>query len=316
MINPTAVRIEASSMCQLKCPLCPTFRGENEAVIGRGTLKFTDYKRFIDDNPQIRSVELGNFGEVFLNKDLPKILQYAYEHNVTTSIDEGANLNNASDEALEALVKYQTTRVRCAIDGVTQETYQIYRVGGNLKQVLDNIQKINAFKQSYQSEKPELVFQFVIFSHNENQIEAATMMAKLLKMKFDPKLNWFTDVMPVVNRERVRQVVGYADRGEYLEIEDKHYMRHQCYAMWHRPQINWDGKLIGCSRNIWGYYKENVFETGFQTSINNEKIQYARERLMGKQNRQVDIPCTQCGVYQSMVEKDNWITDQELAEAA
>ncbi len=133
MINPSAVRIEASSICQLECPICPTFTGENEAVIGHGMLKFSSFKRFIDSNPQIRSVELGNYGEVFLNKDLPKILQYAYQKDVKTCIDEGANLNNASNEALEALVKYQTTQVRCAVDGVTQETYQIYRAGGSLK---------------------------------------------------------------------------------------------------------------------------------------------------------------------------------------
>ena len=316
MVNPSAVRIEASSICQLECPLCPTFRGENETVIGRGTLKFVDFKRFIDDNPQVRSVELGNFGEVFLNRELPKILEYAYEKEVCTSIDEGANLNNASDEILEALIKYQTTRVRCAIDGVTQETYQIYRVGGNLKAVINNIQKINAFKQEYQSEKPELIFQFILFSHNENQIEAASMMAKLLQMKFEPKLNWYTDIMPVANRERVRNLTGHADRKEYLELEDKHYMRHQCYEMWHRPQINWDGKLLGCSRNFWGYYEENVFEAGFQASINNENIQYVREMLMGNQPHRPDTPCSNCGVYHSMIVKDNWITEQELTEAA
>lgn len=316
MVNPTSVRIEASSICQLKCPLCPTFRGENEAVIGRGTLKLADFKSFIADNPQIRSVELGNFGEVFLNKALPNILQYAYEQNVATIIDEGTNLNNATDEALEALVKYQTTQLRCAIDGVTKDTYQIYRVGGNLKQVLDNIQKINAYKKIHQSKKPKLIFQFIIFEHNENQIDAAAILAKMLDMEFDLKLNWNTDVMPVADRQLVRQVVGYADRKEYLELENKHYCRHQCYEMWHRPQINWDGKLLGCSRNFWGYYEENVFETGFQTSINNEKIQYVREMLMGKLPLLSDIPCTHCGVFQSMVEKHNWITDAELVEVA
>ena len=139
MISPIAVRIEASSICQLKCPICPTYTGENEAVVGRGTLAFGDFKVLIDNNPQIQTVELTNFGEVFLNKDLPKILEYAYENEVRTSMDIGANLNYASDGALEALVKYQTTRVRCAVDGVTQEKYQVFRVGGDLKNVLNNI---------------------------------------------------------------------------------------------------------------------------------------------------------------------------------
>ncbi len=82
------------------------------------------------------------------------------------------------------------------------------------------------------------------------------------------------------------------------------------------PKINWDGKLLGCSRNMWGDYEENVFETGFQSSINNEKIGQVRKILMGKQPLLPEFPCLYCGVYQSMVEKNNWITEQELTEGA
>jgi MoaA/NifB/PqqE/SkfB family radical SAM enzyme len=315
-ISPTAARIEAAAICQLKCPLCPTHRGENEAVIGRGTLKSDDFKGFIDANPQIRAVELGNFGEVFLNKELPEILEYTFEKGVVATIDEGANLNTASDEALEALVKYQVARVRCAVDGVTQRTYEIYRAGGNLRQVLGNIQKINAYKQAYQSDKPELIFQFIIFSHNENQIEAAAKLAKMLDMEFYLKLNWDPDVMAVMDRERIRQIMGYVDRKEYLSGEGEHYMRHQCYELWHRPQVNWDGKLLGCSRNFWGVYAQNVFETSFEVEVNNQKIQYARDVLMGRQPHRDDMPCVNCGVYQSIVRSENWITKTELANAS
>ena len=49
-------------------------------------------------------IEIGNSGEVFLNPDLPAILRYAHEKGVTIRIAEGANLNDAADEALEALV--------------------------------------------------------------------------------------------------------------------------------------------------------------------------------------------------------------------
>jgi hypothetical protein len=285
------------------------------AVIGRGMLKFTDFRNFIDANPQIRSVELGNFGEVFLNKELPKILQYAYKKDVRTTIDEGANLNFASDDALEALVRYRTSRVRCAVDGVTQETYQIYRVGGSLKQVVKNIQKINTFKETHQTDKPELIFQFIVFGHNENQVGAAKKMAGLLNMKFEPKLNWDPDFIPVTDRDKIREIIGYADRNEYLENEAVHYKRHQCYEMWFTPQINWDGKLLGCSRNFWGYYEENVFENGFESSINNKKIEHVRQILMGSKPETSDFPCRHCGVYHSMLSKNNWITEEELAGA-
>ncbi|MBF0526850.1 MAG: radical SAM protein, partial [Deltaproteobacteria bacterium] len=269
MINPAAIRIEACSICQLRCPLCPRTRGETADVIGRGVLKFDDFRRFIDRNPQIRSVELGNFGEVFLNKELPKILEYAHLRQVTTEIDEGANLNDATDEALEALVKYRTARVRCAVDGVTRESYSKYRVGGDLGKVIANIQKINFLKDRYASALPRLIFQFVVFSHNEHEMDRAGLLAKMLRMDLDFKLNFFPGGLPVQNRDRIRQYLGYADRAEFMQQKRRHYCRRQCSEMWQRPQINWDGKLLGCCRNIWGSYADNMFEADLVSCVNN-----------------------------------------------
>ena len=315
IVNPAALRIEACSVCQLRCPLCQAVSGEKAALIGSGHLKFQDFQRLIDQNPQIRRVELGHFGEVFLNKDLPRILEYAYTRHVTTTIDQGANLNHASEEVLEALVKYQTAVVRCAIDGITQATYSRYRVGGDLKNVLRNIQEINRHKERYQSSRPRLLFQFIVFGHNEHEIERAVLLSKMLKMEIHLKLNCFPDVMPVYNRDRVRQFVGYADRREYLEKEKMHYQRHECYGLWVSPQVNWDGKLLGCCRNKWGVFGGNVFESGLMGAINNEKIRYAREMLMGRAPAREDMPCMKCGIYQSMVTSGNWITKKELENA-
>lgn len=225
-------------------------------------------------------------------------------------------MNTASDEVLEALVKYQTLVVRCAIDGITQKAYEQYRVGGNLRNVIQNIQKLNEFKEKYGSEKPRLIFQFVIFGHNEHQIEAAIRLSKILKMELFFKLNFYTNALKVIDRERVRQYVGAADRDEYLEDSGKHYKRHQCYEMWNRPQINWDGKLVGCSRNFWGTYAENVFEGSLEDHLNNERIESARETLMGRQPARPDMPCLKCGVYQSMVQTGHWITPEEIQENA
>ncbi len=312
MVMPASIRIEASSLCQLECVLCPRTRGETAPVIGNGVLKFDDFKRIIDLNPHIRKAELGNFGEVFLNRELPDILRYAYEKNVVTTIDEGANLNDASDDALESLVKYKTERVRCAIEGVTQQTYEKYRAGGILRKVIANIQKINTFKAKYQSATPALIFQFIPFSHNEHEMQQAELLAKMLKMEIVFKLNFDSNALPVQNREKIRRYIGYADRAEYLEKERRDYMRQLCHAMWLSPQINWDGKLLGCSRNIWSAYADHVFENDLTDCINNEKMTYARDMLMGLKPLREDMPCRNCRLYKSMLEYGNWITDSEL----
>lgn len=314
--HPQAVRIEACSACQLRCTLCPTTRGETAEVIGRGSLKLADFQRLINRNPQIRRVELGNFGEVFLNRDLPRILQHARVKQVATAIDEGANLNDASEEALEALVLYQTEVVRCAIDGITQETYSMYRVGGDLRKVLRNIETINHYKEMYGSDQPRLIFQFVVFGHNEHEMERAILLASMLKMEICLKLNFFPNALSVSHRERVRQLTGFADRVEYVEQEKKHYCRHQCYELWNSPQINWDGKLLGCSRNIWVAFADNVFESDLETCVNHEKMMYAREMVMGKQPLREDMPCRRCSVYKTLVEFDRWITEEEVSDHA
>jgi len=145
---PASVRLEACTLCQLRCPLCPGARDETGTAIGLGYLPYKTFKAFIDNNPKINWVELASSGEVFMNPDLSKILKYAHANKVATTINEGANLNYADDEALEALVKYKSEVLRCAIDGVTQETYATYRIGGKLKNVINNIKKINAYKKN------------------------------------------------------------------------------------------------------------------------------------------------------------------------
>ena len=257
MISPTTIRIEACSICQLRCPLCSN--SSPESIVGKGKLKLEDFKRLINDNPSILKVELGNKGEVFLNNELAEIIRYAYEKNITTSIGQGVNLNNASDEALEALVKNQTYRLRVSIDGATQETYRKYRIGGDLKQVIRNIYKINALKEKYHSCRPVLVYQFIVFGHNEHEMGRAMTLARMLKMNIHFKLNRFPETFPVKNRELVKRYVGYFDRNEFFQKEGREYSRQTCFQLWKSPQVNWDGKLLGCVPNTWAVFAENVF---------------------------------------------------------
>ena len=124
-IRPSYVRIEASTVCQLDCPLCPTAKGDVGRLIGQGFLKFSHFKKFIDKNPSIRGIELSNWGELFLNNELLDIIRYAHQKNVQLTAYNGANLNTVSPKILEALVKYKFHSITCSIDGTTQETYQI-----------------------------------------------------------------------------------------------------------------------------------------------------------------------------------------------
>lgn len=79
------VRLDASTVCQLKCPVCPTGTGITvDSPVGKGFLLFDHFRHFVDNNRRIRFIELSNYGEIFLNPELLDILKYAHEKKFTS----------------------------------------------------------------------------------------------------------------------------------------------------------------------------------------------------------------------------------------
>ena len=240
---------------------------------------------FIDENPQIRAIEIGNSGEVFLNPELPAMLKYAHDKGVTITIKQGSNLNDASDEALEALVKYGVALLKVSIDGSTQDTYQTYRVGGNLRKVLNNVQKINELKNRSRSGRPRLILQFIPFEHNEHEIGKIAVLAKALGMELFIKLNVFKGFLPVRDHEALTRMIGFHDTESFREKTGKIYMRNICLEIWRSPQVSWDGRLLGCSHNVSGVYADNALGGRFAEEINNGAIRYAETNAHGSSPR-------------------------------
>jgi MoaA/NifB/PqqE/SkfB family radical SAM enzyme len=308
-VEPRSIRLEASSFCQLRCPSCPTTSGHIHPVIGSWFLKFDDFRKLLDKNQALEQVEISNYGEVFLNPQLLRILEYAQERGVAISIGNGANLNHAKDEVLEGLVKYRVHFMTCSIDGATPESYRKYRVRGNFDQVICNIKTINSYKRNYQSALPKMLWQFVVFGHNEHEIHIAREMAAKLGMDFVTKLNWDCKFSPIRDAELVRTQTGWRPitREEYEQEYGEKFGSAICHQLWDAPQINWDGKVIGCCRNFWGDFGSNAFTDGLMNSINNEKMTYAREMLSGRNQARDDIPCSTCEIYIAMRGRSKFI---------
>lgn len=293
-----SIHLEASTMCQLKCPICPTATGENrKRPLGWGCLSFDNFKKFLDSCPGISHIELSNWGEVFLNPEIKNILQYAHSQGVSLGVAAGTNLNTVKEEVLEGIVKYQLKHMSVALDGASHETYVQYRKGGDFNRVISNIEKINHYKKKYGTQLPVLVWQFVIFGHNEHEIVQAREMARSLDMTFQPKLNAYSVFSPIKDEAAVKRDSGLevASRKEFKE-KKKRYWGMPCDQLWTSPQINWDGKLMGCCVNGWGDFG-NVFESGLKVALTGEKYTYAKKMLLGKVKARADIPCTTCPYY-------------------
>jgi MoaA/NifB/PqqE/SkfB family radical SAM enzyme len=97
------VKIDASTRCQLKCPICPTGEKKNKkGIVGWGNLESRNFKKFLDENPGIKTLELSNWGEIFLNPGIEEIFGYAYLKGVRTMVGNGANLNRVKKKCWSA----------------------------------------------------------------------------------------------------------------------------------------------------------------------------------------------------------------------
>jgi hypothetical protein len=312
-VRPVAVQLEAASHCQLRCPSCPTTQGLIHPAVGSGFLRLDDFRRFLDANPGVRLIELSNNGEIFLNPELLAILELAHQRGVALAANNGANLNSVRPEVLEGLVRYRLRVLTCALDGASQDTYQRYRVRGSFDRVIRNIRAINEHKRRLGSALPTLCWQFVVFGHNEHELPAAQRMAQELGMTFIAKLSWDDTFSPPRDLDAVRTAAGAASRQEFLERHGRAYMGGICHQLWDSPQINWDGRVLGCCHNTWGNFGGNAFTDGLVASVNGPEITYAREMLRGRAEPRADIPCSTCDQYATMRQTGRWIERDDVA---
>lgn len=303
LLKPKQLRIEICTLCQLKCTDC-YMRRDNYGSVGAGYMKFEQFKKVIEDYPYIKSIEISNSGEPLLNPDLIEILKYSYEHGIVISISNGTNFNTASDELLEAFVKYKVDNILMSIDGASSETYSIYREGGNFDNVIANIKKINEYKKKYNSVSPRLIYKSILFTHNEHEIEKTIDLAKELEctVKFWPP--WKKEQFIPKNPQKVFELTGIDVRNESEPIFYYDY----CLQMIKSPQINWDGRVLGCCVNYLKDWNSNIFDDGLVSAINTEKYRNAICRFLGKEFIMGEDQCTlYCNDYNNFISKGTYV---------
>lgn len=298
ILRPQSVRIEACSLCQLDCVEC-YMRKDNNGTTGSGYLKYEDFKRFIENNDYIRNIELANSGEVFLNRDLKKIIMLSKKKGIKLSCGSGVNFNYLSDEVTEEIVSSGCfTSITISLDGASQETYEQYRRKGDFEAVINNIKKINDYKKKYQTEYPVLAWKYILFPHNEHEVRKAKEMAEALDMQISFVLPW-GDVFTPTNREELEELTGLK-AFSYAELQEQgnrdRIICCQCQGIVFTPQINWDGRLMGCCCDYKNDWKENAFEKSLEEVLNSKEYRNNILRMLGgEETTSEDTPCEECG---------------------
>jgi pyruvate-formate lyase-activating enzyme len=179
--KPYWLVIDPSSACELKCPFCPTGKGKDTRP--RELLDWTRFKAVMDElGPTLVHAEFCNWGEPLLNKDLPRMIRYAKKFGVETHLS--SHFNRLDEDVARSLVDSGLDWMIASVDGATQETYSKYRVGGDLARVLANMERFSALKAKLGVKRPLVLWQFLVFRHNEHEIETARALSKKVGADF------------------------------------------------------------------------------------------------------------------------------------
>ena len=137
---PIHIHTELTNYCNLNCRVCPTGIGRLDR---RPTaIEPTLFQRLMNEiGPYLLTASLWGWGESLLHPQLADILQAMQNRGVITFLStNGQNLDN--EKVLQALISYPPTYLIVCIDGITDETNSLFRVGAKLKPVLTGVRRL------------------------------------------------------------------------------------------------------------------------------------------------------------------------------
>jgi MoaA/NifB/PqqE/SkfB family radical SAM enzyme len=297
---PLKLSFDPSSVCQLRCPLCPTGQGRTERSPGK--MGFEQYKRIVDEMaPWLYEIDLNNWGEPFLNPRLVEMIAYAHRKRIRTSVNTNLNVPLGKKKA-EELVRSGLDVLYVSMDGITQETYEKYRKGGKLAQVHSNIKAVSEAKKRLGKKNPRIEWQFLVMKHNEQELPMLERVKKELRVdklvlgavRSDMGKEIFTPDEKKIESLRAFLPKNQAySRYDYNKKQRK-LRKKRCPFLWFVSVVNWNGSVSPCCSN----YNEtldfgNAFEEGFKAVWNNEKYRAAREAVASGRPKGLTV-CDNC----------------------
>jgi hypothetical protein len=150
----------------------------------------------------------------------------------------------------------------------------------------------------------EAVYETYRVHRNVDRVLAsARRIAEEHGMTFAPKLNWSPEYSPPRDPDAVKHdaAVTAASLDEHRTSSDDEYLP-ACFQLWDEPQVNWDGKILGCCVNYWGELGGNALTEPVAVSANGEAIRHARAMVVGGASAEDGIPCPTCKVFTRMRE--------------
>jgi radical SAM protein with 4Fe4S-binding SPASM domain len=240
---PISLGIEPTTACNLRCPHCPSGLRSFTRPTGRLQPGMLD-SVVAELHSDLTYLVFYFQGEPYLNPHFTELVRAASARRLFVS--SSTNAHFLTEEAAEQTVLSGLSHLIVSVDGLTQQTYEQYRVAGQLDTALDGIRRLVAAKRRLRSLTPLIEMQFIAFAHNAHEVHKVerfgyelgvdTVSIKTAQV-LDPEHNtaWLPD------REELRRYTQTADGWQI-----KNSLLNHCWKLWHSAEVTWDGQVLPC----------------------------------------------------------------------
>lgn len=169
------VHIELTNRCQASCPMCDRnwHGGLENSRIKICDWSIDDFIKVFDD-VSLKFIQhfyiCGNFGDPMICPDILKILQYLKQKQKSIEIHTNGGMHNAAWWTSLPSCLPTNHKVVFSLDGL-KDTHSIYRIGTSYEKVLSNA-------KHFILNGGNAVWSFLVFGHNEHQIETARDLSR------------------------------------------------------------------------------------------------------------------------------------------
>ena len=266
--RPEMIIVEPTNRCNLNCPFClvglqnQLGTAEHDKIPrGFGFMDFGLYEKIVQDAVDfgIHRMQLHFQGEALLHKQFPDMVGLAKQYGMSTQVfTNGLAL---TEEYIDRIIQSGLDSMRFSVDGVSKETYEQNRVGGDYEKVFNNMKMM---AEHARGSRTRVEWQFIVMRNNEHELQRAQEIARGIGIPFIAKTfaESVPDLMP-------------ADPKYRRNLKPK-----PCTDICHSVAVFWNGDVVPCCYDLIG--KETMGNIGEQTLTqiwNSERYVNFRSRV-------------------------------------
>ncbi len=240
---PLKLHLEPTSICNLRCPMCPQ---AIDAVKGdTGYIDLDLYRKIVDEAKDF-ALEINLFfrGEPLLHQQMPEILRYGRSKGVRLHVNTNATI--LREKQARMLIENGASKVTISFDGPDKATYETMRKGARYETTLENVRRFLQLVQEYRHNgwrTPYTVMQVILPYDPQSPgpdvpKHMKDLFAGLPVDEWDPI--WPHGWAGVMQENGIVQAQPYGEN------------YHPCNWLWKSLAIYWDGRVASCCADFSG----------------------------------------------------------------